>query len=214
MKNESHLPYSVEEEVPHGDVRGADEISYASDGELDQAHHLGGRRRVRSLSWDATAGEFPSSGESGSSQRVSYGEDGLHSEDLHQLHQRLHKPQRANTTGHGLLDVPSVENGFPRTMTLSRGSRLPKLTILGDSSLRRRMVVDATHQTFRRQIIGAAIAVSVNMIFFGALFAYFEGWNFFEGLYFTYIALLTIGMNLFALFTFHLERNYSNLYFW
>ncbi|KAI9357340.1 hypothetical protein DFJ73DRAFT_821488 [Zopfochytrium polystomum] len=89
------------------------------------------------------------------------------------------------------LGVLPLEEG--RTMTVSRGSNFPSLTIVGDSSLRRRMVVEETQDSFRRQIMQAVILCGANMLFFGAMFAYFEGWTFFEGLYFTFIALTTIG---------------------
>ncbi|KAJ3186113.1 hypothetical protein HK101_009737 [Irineochytrium annulatum] len=90
--------------------------------------------------------------------------------------------------------VDGFSSALPRTLTLSRGQHRPNLTITGDSNLlRRRMVVDATHQTFQKQISRALAVVLANMVGFGALFAAFEGWGFFEGLYFTFVALTTIG---------------------
>ncbi|KAJ1563191.1 hypothetical protein HK405_007759 [Cladochytrium tenue] len=81
-----------------------------------------------------------------------------------------------------------------RTMTVSRGKHLPSLKIVGDSSLRRRMIVEETQEYFKRQIMRGFALTAANMLFFGAIFAYFEDWAFWEGLYFTFIALTTIGI--------------------
>ncbi|KAJ3216854.1 Potassium channel [Dinochytrium kinnereticum] len=107
---------------------------------------------------------------------------------------RQNRLARASTTS-ALLVPPGVGGGAgPRTLLLSRGANFPNLTITGDySTLRRRLVVDVTQETFQRGITNALAVVLANTFFFGALFAYFEKWNFLEGLYFTYIALMSIG---------------------
>ncbi|KAJ3328941.1 hypothetical protein HDU76_008993 [Blyttiomyces sp. JEL0837] len=99
---------------------------------------------------------------------------------LHRRHRELHR-------------FKSSPHLLPRTMTLSRGAHLPQVTIFGNSAIRRRMVVEETQESFRRQIARAVTLVIGNMVIFGAVFAIFEKWNFWEGLYFTYVSLMTIG---------------------
>ncbi|KAJ3022163.1 Potassium channel [Thoreauomyces humboldtii] len=95
--------------------------------------------------------------------------------------------------------VPS--SATERTMIISRGSNLPQLTIQTGHRVRRHEVVAATRQTFREQIAFAVFAVVSNMCIFGGLFAYFERWRFFEGLYFCFCALTTIGYGDYLLMT-------------
>ncbi|TPX72389.1 hypothetical protein SpCBS45565_g00530 [Spizellomyces sp. 'palustris'] len=88
-----------------------------------------------------------------------------------------------------------------RTMVISRGANLPQLTIVAPADVRRRQVVEATRRTFRQQITFAILAVIANMSVFGGAFSFFEGWHFFEGLYFTFCALTTIGYGDYTLST-------------
>ncbi|KAI9105762.1 hypothetical protein DFS34DRAFT_600790 [Phlyctochytrium arcticum] len=81
----------------------------------------------------------------------------------------------------------------PRTLIVSRGPNLPQLTIVAPADIRRKQVVEATQRTFRRQIVWAVVVVMLNMVGFGAVFAWLEDWEFVEGLYFTFCALTTIG---------------------
>ncbi|KAJ3160932.1 Potassium channel [Geranomyces michiganensis] len=80
-----------------------------------------------------------------------------------------------------------------RTMIISRGPTLPQLRIQTGHHVRRRQVVEATRRAFRQQIVLAAFAVTTNMCTFGAFFAYFEGWSFWEGMYFAFCSLTAIG---------------------
>ncbi|KAI8907749.1 hypothetical protein DFJ77DRAFT_475149 [Powellomyces hirtus] len=80
-----------------------------------------------------------------------------------------------------------------RTMIISRGANLPQLRIETDHHVRRHQVVEATRRTFREQIAIAVLAVLTNMCAFGAFFAFFEDWQFVEGLYFTFCSLTAIG---------------------
>ncbi|KAI8854138.1 hypothetical protein BC829DRAFT_243023 [Chytridium lagenaria] len=86
---------------------------------------------------------------------------------------RRRKLLRASTTS------ALLSSNEPRTLLLSRGANFPNLTITGDmTTLRRRLVVDVTQETFQRGITNALAVVLANTFFFGALFAYFEKWNF------------------------------------
>ncbi|KAJ3114894.1 Potassium channel [Phlyctochytrium bullatum] len=100
---------------------------------------------------------------------------------------------RASTTSAMMMDTPDIagRSGVPRTLVLSRGAKFPNLTITGD--LRRQHVLDVTQETFKRGIVNGLAVVVANTVVFGSLFAYFEKWNFLEGLYFTYVSLLSIG---------------------
>ncbi|KAJ3091719.1 Potassium channel [Quaeritorhiza haematococci] len=127
-------------------------------------------------------------------------------------------PRRTKTTSHLLQNVDTGTNGgghhfrrtytaplaetpstppfspqAPRTMTISRSAALPQLTIVAGADVRRSQVVEVAIATFKQQITYGVVAVAANFVFFGGLFAYFEKWNFFEGVYFSYIALTTIG---------------------
>ncbi|KAJ3417575.1 Potassium channel [Chytridiales sp. JEL 0842] len=148
MKNESSSSYDLtEDEGANADTYGGDDYSYASDNDV---HYRTGHRRMRSRSWD---------GHSNPERESTYQHEGVSDYgdemDYSGGFGGSHRLSRGHTTGS--IDV-ALRRPAPRTMTLSRGSRLPQLTIMGDSTLRRRMVVDATQQTFRRQIIGATIA--------------------------------------------------------
>ncbi|KAI8589259.1 hypothetical protein BDZ88DRAFT_418907 [Geranomyces variabilis] len=80
-----------------------------------------------------------------------------------------------------------------RTMIISRGHNLPQVRIQTDHHVRRRQVVEATRRAFHQQIAVAAFAVATNMCAFGAFFAHFEGWSFWEGMYFAFCSLTAIG---------------------
>ncbi|KAJ3172273.1 Potassium channel [Geranomyces variabilis] len=80
-----------------------------------------------------------------------------------------------------------------RTMIISRGHNLPQVRIQTGHHVRRRQVVEATRRAFRQQITMASFAVTANMCAFGAFFAHFEGWSFWEGMYFAFCSLTAIG---------------------
>ncbi|KAI9339594.1 hypothetical protein BDR26DRAFT_861999 [Obelidium mucronatum] len=82
-----------------------------------------------------------------------------------------------------------------RTMTLTRGGSgvYPKLTLFGDSQIRRRMVVTATKEIVSMQINQAVFLVLATMLLFASVFSFIEGWNFWDGLYFTFTTVATIG---------------------
>ncbi|ORY32406.1 hypothetical protein BCR33DRAFT_856501 [Rhizoclosmatium globosum] len=86
----------------------------------------------------------------------------------------------------------------PRTMTLSRGGVGTHVTLMGDSQIRRKMVVNATKEIYTSQIKQAIIMVSGTMILFATVFSYLEGWSFWDGIYFTFCTLTTIGFGDFA----------------
>ncbi|RKO86427.1 hypothetical protein BDK51DRAFT_50442 [Blyttiomyces helicus] len=52
----------------------------------------------------------------------------------------------------------------PRTLVISRSGRLPQLTIVAGSDLRRHHVLEATHRTVRRQIMFAVWATLANVV--------------------------------------------------
>ncbi|KAI8817736.1 uncharacterized protein EV422DRAFT_508804 [Fimicolochytrium jonesii] len=109
-----------------------------------------------------------------------------------------------NDNGAGVPFTHSVTTPTPtrsRTMVISRGAHLPQVTIQTTHHVRRHHVVEATRRTFRHQITSALIAVIANMLIFGGLFAFFEHWAFFEGMYFVVCALLTIGYGDYTLTT-------------
>ncbi|KAI8815475.1 hypothetical protein BJ742DRAFT_18152 [Cladochytrium replicatum] len=80
-----------------------------------------------------------------------------------------------------------------KTMVVSRADFLPQLqlTVSGESG--RQKIVDATRETLQAQINVAAIATVANLLLFGWAFAYLEGWTYMEGVYFSFLALSTIG---------------------
>ncbi|TPX50875.1 hypothetical protein SeMB42_g02092 [Synchytrium endobioticum] len=90
-----------------------------------------------------------------------------------------------------------VENGRlntnSRAMVISRGTHLPRLTLIAGNEVKRRQVVEMTRATFQKQIRWATAAVIGNLLLFGAVFATLEDWQFLDGVYFCFVALTTIG---------------------
>ncbi|KAJ3388244.1 hypothetical protein HDU84_000165 [Entophlyctis sp. JEL0112] len=64
---------------------------------------------------------------------------------------------------------------------------------MGDMQIRRQLVVRTTREVFEMQILRAFLLVLAMMLVFALFFAYFEGWSVWDGFYFTFIALTTIG---------------------
>lgn len=80
-----------------------------------------------------------------------------------------------------------------KTLIISRGEYLPSLTVVGGKELKRREIQQMTRKTISIQIAFAVLFEILNVLIFGGFFAWIEGWNFFEGIYFAVTSLLTIG---------------------
>lgn len=80
-----------------------------------------------------------------------------------------------------------------KTLVVSRGDYLPSLTVVGGKELKRREIQQMTRKTISIQISFAFLLEILNVLIFGGFFAWVEGWNFFEGIYFAVTSLLTIG---------------------
>ncbi|KAJ3031733.1 UNVERIFIED_CONTAM: Potassium channel [Siphonaria sp. JEL0065] len=102
-------------------------------------------------------------------------------------------PLSRNSSRHRIS--PSLMRHPSRTMTLSRGGTgfYPKLTLFGDSQIRRRMVVTATKEIVSMQINQAVFLVLTTMLLFASVFSVIEGWSFWDGVYFTFTTVATIG---------------------
>jgi hypothetical protein len=86
-----------------------------------------------------------------------------------------------------------------KTMTISRSKYLPQMTIVADSNLRKKHVMETTLKTLRLQILISSFTELSNVVIFGCLFAYLEGWPVLGGIYFASTSLLTIGYGDFVL---------------
>lgn len=60
-------------------------------------------------------------------------------------------------------------------------------------TLSRTEVMSVTKETFRLQILYAVAAVICNIMVFGVIFSVLEGWAYFDGVYYSYCTLSTIG---------------------
>ncbi|KAJ3032232.1 Potassium channel [Rhizophlyctis rosea] len=80
-----------------------------------------------------------------------------------------------------------------RSVTITRSDFLPSLTIVGND-LKRKEVIAATRRTFRDQIFSSLVVVGVFLCGFGAVFAWLEEWEWMEGVYFCFCALMTIAI--------------------
>lgn len=118
------------------------------------------------------------------------------------------------------LPVVHHQNQHPKhaslssTINIRRSSMLPQLFIetSSDSSRfeQKKIIVEVTRNTFHRQMAYAALAVVLNMLIFGGLFSIIEGWAYWEGVYFSYISLTTIGFG-----DYRIQRELSrSLFIW
>lgn len=131
------------------------------------------------------------------------------SSNRHSVYEALDLANNRFDEDTGYLSIPASPLFLPdsyfskqspdnRTVTISRGATLPQLRIIAPKkstrSFQRQLVVQVTTFTFRIQIIYAALVVLLNLVIFGCIFAYLEGWHWLEGIYFTYCTLTTIGI--------------------
>ncbi|KAL2916705.1 hypothetical protein HK105_203821 [Polyrhizophydium stewartii] len=81
-----------------------------------------------------------------------------------------------------------------QTMTISRSQYLPQVTIVSDSQFVRQKVEEATRQALQFQITLGAVMALTSIFGFGAVFSWIEdGWSIWEGVYFAYCSIATIG---------------------
>ncbi|KAJ8331352.1 hypothetical protein QVD99_001635 [Batrachochytrium dendrobatidis] len=92
---------------------------------------------------------------------------------------------------HNHLTNPSSNR--QQTMTISRSHYLPQVTIVANGPLAHQKVQDATREALQFQILIGAILVLLNILLFGLAFSYIEQWQVWEGFYFAYCAITTIG---------------------
>ena len=88
------------------------------------------------------------------------------------------------------LKLPSMRR---KTLVVSRGAFFPSLTVVGGEKLKKKEIQQMTRKTISIQIAFAVLFEILNVSIFGGFFAWVEGWNFFEGIYFAVTSLLTIG---------------------
>jgi potassium channel subfamily K len=100
-----------------------------------------------------------------------------------------HVPLRHHSYSEG---GPPVDSH--RTMTISRSSRLPSLTIVGNEALKEHHIEMATVKIIKKQAMYSFAIVMVNIVVSGIVFAYLEGWTVWEGFYFAYCSFTTIGI--------------------
>ncbi|KAI8926318.1 hypothetical protein BC831DRAFT_231495 [Entophlyctis helioformis] len=87
---------------------------------------------------------------------------------------------------------PGVQ--LQQTMTISRSQYLPQVTIVADSGgMATKKLEEATRHALHSQILIGSIMVLTNIVFFGIIFAWLEEWTVWEGFYFAYCAVSTIG---------------------
>jgi hypothetical protein len=101
-------------------------------------------------------------------------------------------PQHTPLRHHSFSEGGSHDHSH-RTMTISRSSRFPSLTIVGNESLREHHIEMATVNIIKKQALYSFSIVVVNIVFSGIVFAYLEGWTVWEGFYFAYCSFTTIG---------------------
>jgi hypothetical protein len=114
----------------------------------------------------------------------------------------LHRRNPKRITRHlSILDNPRPRS-IPRTFTISRSKNLPILSITTNNSVTKKTLKQATETTILNQMIYSALFVLSNIIISAGVFAYLEGWTFFEGVYFSYVSFMTIGYGDYVLETF------------
>lgn len=79
------------------------------------------------------------------------------------------------------------------TMIISRSNNLPSLTIVTGGKVGRIQVLETTRKAFQKEIVIAVVAIMSTLALFGGVFCYLEEWTYFEGVYFAFVALSTIG---------------------
>ncbi|KAH6593371.1 hypothetical protein BASA61_004317 [Batrachochytrium salamandrivorans] len=111
------------------------------------------------------------------------------------------KSQQYMQNSYHAQEMPPFPGSHPRsrgpprqqTMTISRSNYLPQVTIVASGVFARQKVEEATRQALQFQIMIGAILVSLNIILFGFAFAWIEHWQVWEGFYFAFCAITTIG---------------------
>ena len=80
-----------------------------------------------------------------------------------------------------------------KTLVVSRGDHFPSLTVVGGDQLKKKEIQRMTRKTISVQIWFALLFEILHVLIFGGFFAFVEGWDFFEGIYFAVTSLFTIG---------------------
>ncbi|KAJ3382864.1 Potassium channel [Lobulomyces angularis] len=102
------------------------------------------------------------------------------------------------------MDTKINGNNQLNTLTLTRNDALPQLRILSnniENFNQKNFVIEVTKKTFRNQIFFALLAIFGNHFLFGGIFSLLEGWSYFEGIYFSFCSLSTIGYGDYSLKT-------------
>lgn len=81
----------------------------------------------------------------------------------------------------------------PQTLTISRSSRLPQVTVMAIDGLGRGHILETTKRKLYMHILFSLLLLLAIIFLSGCLFAFIEGWQFWEGVYFSYISIMTIG---------------------
>lgn len=96
-------------------------------------------------------------------------------------------------------DMPDLHLGIPmppesnrRKLTVSRSQQLPKVTIIGQG-LQETHVINLTRDILRYHIIFGASILCITIFSAACIFAELESWTIFEGLYFSYNSIVSIG---------------------
>jgi hypothetical protein len=97
----------------------------------------------------------------------------------------------SETTHRSIL--PGSTGTLPRTMTISRSSRLPSVTVVGNEALTVHHIEKTTLDTIKKHILISWCLVVMNIVFSGIVFSRLEGWAVWEGFYFAYCSFTTIG---------------------
>ncbi|KAJ3270365.1 v-type proton ATPase 16 kDa proteolipid subunit 2 [Terramyces sp. JEL0728] len=90
----------------------------------------------------------------------------------------------------------------PKTIRITRNSRLPSVVIVGNDALKKSHIVETTQSTISRQIVYSLILVISNILVSGFIFSYLEKWSILEGIYFSYCSFMTIGYGDYTLKTY------------
>ena len=96
---------------------------------------------------------------------------------------------------HNELQALDLASPHTSTINISRAPHLKDVTFsTPDSTNGQIYVIEITRKLFMQQLILSALAVILNVAFFGTLFSILEEWNsIFDGFYFSYCILTTIG---------------------
>ncbi len=110
-----------------------------------------------------------------------------------QRHSKLDALDLANVAS--TSTTPEPEHEPPGNIySLSRGGKTPDVKIRTGINTTRVHIIDVTKNVFYWHILYAFLIVILNLVSFGMIFNYLEGWNgVIDGLYFSYCVLTTIG---------------------